>query len=159
MKDVEVGRRESLPLGQVNDALRSYAFGSCRDRVGALWALSDWDADGLLDQAEMDAVIWRSMKPVEAGIGMIFAESLEVAGVRDRPASFEEAEGRAVADGDALTAAKKGWRERRREAGMKKLLLKMFNKTIANHFDTEVETPHRLRCIYAWATKAHQVSP
>ena len=35
-------------------------------------------------------------------------------------------------------------------------MIKLFNKAIANHFDVEVETPHRLRCIYAWAEKEHQ---
>ena len=32
----------------------------------------------------------------------------------------------------------------------------MLDKAILKHFDDEVETPHRLRCIYAWAEKAHQ---
>jgi hypothetical protein len=32
----------------------------------------------------------------------------------------------------------------------------MFERTLRVHFLDEVEMPHRLRCIYAWANKGHQ---
>ena len=49
-----------------------------------------------------------------------------------------------------------GMRQRRRESRAKKRFNKLFAKAIVNHFEVEVETPHRLRCAYAWAEKAHQ---
>jgi hypothetical protein len=49
-----------------------------------------------------------------------------------------------------------GWRQQRREKKDKKMLTKMFQKTLKRHFEDELEMPHRLRCIYSWANKAHQ---
>jgi hypothetical protein len=36
------------------------------------------------------------------------------------------------------------------------VLTKTFKATLACHFCDQVETPHRLQCIYAWADKSHQ---
>ena len=36
------------------------------------------------------------------------------------------------------------------------MLTKTFKATLACHFCDQVETPHRLQCIYAWADKSHQ---
>jgi hypothetical protein len=33
---------------------------------------------------------------------------------------------------------------------------KDFDRTLKQHFEYELELPHRLRCIYTWANKAHQ---
>lgn len=48
------------------------------------------------------------------------------------------------------------WRNRRRELKARTVLTKTFEATLARHFRDQVETPHRLRCIYAWADKSHQ---
>ena len=140
----------TLALGDFNDVLRAYASGSCRDRVAALWKLVDKDNDGLIDEAEMDYLAHWSMKPVEAALRQMFEETLE-----ELPTAEDAL---AAADGSdtSTTPQKKGWRQRRRDAKTKKRMIKLFNKAIANHFDVEVETPHRLRCIYAWAEKEHQ---
>lgn len=138
----------SLALEDVNDVLRAYASGSCKDRVAALWNLVDKDKDGLIDEVEMAYLAHWSMKPVEAALQQLFEESLE-----ELPTAEDAL---AEADGSGTPPKKKGWRQRRRDAKTKKRMIKLFNKAIANHFDVEVETPHRLRCIYAWAEKEHQ---
>ena len=147
------GRRNasSLPLTRVNAVLRAYASGTCSDRVEALWDLTDKDGDGLLDEAEMDALAHLSMRPVEGALRQIFGEILDA--VADPPA--EETAGDKH-DGAAQPPEKKGWMQRRAEAKKRKGLVKLFGVTVARHFEQEVESPHRLRCIYAWADKAHQ---
>lgn len=60
----------------------------------------------------------------------------------------------------SLDVKKKGrykkWKEEKKEKKTKKVLLKLLDKAIKRHFDTDVEIPHRLRCCYAWADKKHQ---
>ena len=139
----------TLALEDVNDVLRAYASGSCKDRVAAFWNLVDKDKDGLIDEVEMDYLAHWSMKPVEEALKQLFEETLE-----ELPTAEDAL---AAADGSSSEPPKKkGWRQRRRDAKTKKRMIKLFNKAIANHFDVEVETPHRLRCIYAWAEKEHQ---
>jgi len=157
----EAAPRQSLPLSDVNAVLRSYAFGTCRDRLGAWWDLADREGDGALEQAAMDDAVYRALKPAEEALREVVAEALEVAAPRDPPTTWEEEGARRIAEAAEAAAApepepKKGWRQRRREKKEKKRLTKMFDRTLANHFDVEVETPHRLRCVYAWAEKAHQ---
>lgn len=135
----------TLALEDVNNVLRAYASGSCKDRVAALWNLIDKDKDGLIDEAEMEYLAHWSMKPVEAALKQLFEETLE-----ELPSAED-----ALA-GSGGTPQKKGWMQRRRDAKTKKRMIKLLNKAAANHFDIEVETPHRLRCIYAWAEKEHQ---
>jgi hypothetical protein len=62
----------------------------------------------------------------------------------------------AAKKGDSTVAKKPGWRARRRAEKAKKNLLKTFQQANKKHFEDEVEMPHRLRCIYAWAEKEHQ---
>ena len=50
----------------------------------------------------------------------------------------------------------KHYRNRKEIQRVEKYIKKYLNKTIRYHFDREVELPHRLRCIYAWAEKEHQ---
>mmetsp|Transcript_24200 Transcript_24200/g.52417 ORF Transcript_24200/g.52417 Transcript_24200/m.52417 type:complete len:642 (-) Transcript_24200:30-1955(-) len=157
-----------LPLVKVNNVLRAYATGTCRDRVDALWTLWDKDDDGLIDEVEMDFLANWSMKPVEGALAQLFADALEelasaedvVAAQGEATATRSDGSNSSSSSEPAVANAekkkKKGWRQRRREAKAKKRLINIFDKTIANHFEIEVETPHRLRCIYAWAEKAHQ---
>jgi len=148
------GAPPALALEDVNGVLEAYAAGSCRDRVAALWRLVDKDKDGLIDEAEMDYLAHWSMKPVEAALQQLFEEALE-----ELPSAQDALAAAATGGGDVSDAPpkkSKGWRQRRRDAKTKKRMLKLFNKAVTNHFDIEVETPHRLRCIYAWAEKAHQ---
>ena len=51
---------------------------------------------------------------------------------------------------------KLSWRNRRKELKARKILTKTFQSTLDRHFRDQVELPHRLRCIYAWAEKSHQ---
>ena len=67
----------------------------------------------------------------------------------------------AYADGDSKKPAafvdkKIKWGDRRRELKARKAFAKTFEVTLGRHFPLQAETPHRLRCMYAWAEKAHQ---
>lgn len=44
----------------------------------------------------------------------------------------------------------------RRDKRKNHRLIKDFDKTLQQHFENELELPHRLRCIYSWANKGHQ---
>lgn len=148
----------TLPLRKVNAVLRSHASGSCADRVSALWDLIDRDDDGLIDQIEMDEVAWMSVNVVEESLKKLFREAVDAYPARKELPSLEEEEERLRAAGieSDRTEPKAGWRERRAEAKAKKRLIKLFDKAARQHFDIEVEMPHRLRCVYAWADKSHQ---
>lgn len=139
-----------LPLARVNDILTSYALGTCTDRVESWWKLMDRDGDGLLDQFEMDQIASLSMAPVQAAITNLFLEALESYPVRAPPLP--------LGTDNQTVPQPKGWRQRRKEANIKQRLTRLFKRAVQNHFPDEVELPHRLRCIYAWANKAHQTN-
>jgi hypothetical protein len=52
--------------------------------------------------------------------------------------------------------SKLSWRNRRRELKARAALVKTLRATLGRHFRDQVEAPHRLRCIYAWADKSNQ---
>lgn len=142
------GKIKSLPLVKLNAVLKSHLLGNSVDRVDALWNFMDYDDDGLLEKTEMETVANSTVVPVQSAILVLFDEALEAHPVRDMP----------IPDNDKkdTTAAKQGWRKRRLERKEKKRLLKHFHRAVRDHFEDEVEMPHRLRCIYTWADKSHQ---
>eukprot|EP00551_Chaetoceros_affinis_P006384 CAMPEP_0203682778 /NCGR_PEP_ID=MMETSP0090-20130426/47099_1 /ASSEMBLY_ACC=CAM_ASM_001088 /TAXON_ID=426623 /ORGANISM="Chaetoceros affinis, Strain CCMP159" /LENGTH=542 /DNA_ID=CAMNT_0050551881 /DNA_START=395 /DNA_END=2019 /DNA_ORIENTATION=- len=157
----------SINVLNLHSVLQAFASGSCSDRVEALWDLMDKDHDGLLDQEEMDKVALMSVEPVQNAVKVFIEESIDIWPLRKWGLPPPCLEGYGQGDGEGLevlvgTGQKKKlgfykrWKERRHEKKAKQALLKMVDRTIKNHFDVEVETPHRLRCIYAWAEKAHQ---
>ena len=133
-----VGSRDSISLFKVNNVIKSFYSKSCLDRVEALWDLVDSDSDELIDQEEMDRVAWMSILPVGEAL-----KKLVNAVVESHPMHVESEENL-------------GWRQRRREKKAKESFKKNFGKAVTRHFDIEAETPHRLRCLYAWAEKKHQ---
>jgi len=137
----------SLPLSKLNNVLKSFVSGNCGDRVAATWDLMDRDGDELLDESEMDQVAYLVVTPIERSLQKLFQDAVEAFPVR---ASLESL------GSDAESPPKKGWRARRRERQTEKRLKRIFSDTLKTHFQDEVEMPHRLRCIYAWADKAHQ---
>ncbi|KAL3943999.1 MAG: hypothetical protein SGBAC_001909 [Bacillariaceae sp.] len=140
----------TLPTAKVYKYLFAHLSGNCSDRVDAAWDLIDKDNDGLLDESEMTLVAELCLTPVQLALPKLFELALNEDPVTEADLVL------AGNDETPAAAASKGWRQRRREAKMKKQLTKMFEKSIQNCFEDEVELPHRLRCIYAWAEKAHQ---
>jgi len=139
----------------------------------AYWNLIDRDNDGMIDQAEMDKVVQWSLQPVKRAFQLFVEEALDVAPLRQQQtiATIEEEEEKVAmntndtADADASSTTKSsssggGWYSKRKtrklEQKSKKILLKLLKRTVQKHFEIDVETPHRLRCIYAWADKKHQ---
>jgi len=133
--------------------------------VKAFWSLIDRDNDGMLNQHEMDQVVHLALQPIERAFQIFIEESLDVHPLRElRPPPLQND---LVVGGQEELAIpaeeekmKKGWYAKskadRKEKRVKKTFLKLLNKCIKQHFEVEVELPHRLRCIYAWADKKHQ---
>jgi hypothetical protein len=140
--------RSTLSMEELHCVLRAYLTGTCKDRVDAVWKLLDRDHDSLLDEAEMNLVSRTTVEPVRTALSTLMKETLDAYPVR-APLPAPDAT-------RPDNIPRPGWRQRRREAKAKKKLTKMFQKTLKKHFDDEVEMAHRLRCIYAWAEKAHQ---
>lgn len=140
--------RSTLSMEQLHQVLQGYLTGTCQDRVVAVWNLLDHDHDSLLDEVEMNNVCRTVIQPVQTALSTLMQETLDAYPVR-APLPALDATG-------ADEVPRPGWRQRRREAKAKKKLLKMFQQTLKKHFEDEVEMPHRLRCTYAWAEKAHQ---
>jgi len=139
---------DTISLNKVVSFLQQAVSGSCSSRFSAAWDLMDRDQDGLLDEEEMHQVVHFCLNCETKALEVLFEEALDAFSVR-APLS-------AIGNEEHLSAAPKGWRERRATKKVKKRLLKMFQKSCTKHFDVEVEINHRLRCIYAWANKADQ---
>jgi len=128
----------------------------------------------LLDEEEMNSSVNLAMKPVHTALLNMVQLSLEVCPVRTVGNEIDNAwylGGEDVSDihttskineTTATTPVRSSnsktlsWRNRRRELKARTVLTKTFEATLARHFRDQVETPHRLRCIYAWADKSHQ---
>ena len=143
------GALQTLPLAKLNTVVRSHLYGNAIDRVDAMWNLMDQDDDALLEKTEMETASFLALSPVQTALLALFEEALEAQPVRELPGDNDE-------NNKSGTLVKRGWRQRRREKKEKKRLTKWFQFAVKNHFEDEVEMPHRLRCIYAWAEKAHQ---
>lgn len=136
---------KTLSLPKVHAVLMAHITGTCADRADVMWQLLDRDADGLLDEHEMNQMAFLCLAPVQAALVDLFQDALDAYPVRAP-----------LMESGSEVPVPKGRRQRRKEAKIKKQLLKLFQKTCKNHFDDEAEINHRLRCIYAWAEKAHQ---
>lgn len=140
----------TLRLDRAVAVLAAHLEGSCADRVDALWSLVDRDRDGLLDEVEMVRVCELAIEPNRRALKRLFQEALQANPVREPLAVLD------AGDGNAAPPPPPGWRQRRRDAKERKRLTTAFERTLRVHFLDEVEMPHRLRCIYAWANKGHQ---
>ena len=150
----------------------AYANGSCNEWVQSWWNLIDDDGDGLIDEEEMNSCVNLAMKPAHMALLDVVYLSLEVCPLRtfgsaDTNAWFLGGEDisdiSATGGGTDPPAAsssdpvrKFAWRNRRRELKARGALAKTLRATLGRHFRDQVEAPHRLRCIYAWADKSHQ---
>jgi len=160
---------QSISLQDLHEVLKAFGTGSCQERVEALWNLMDKDNDGLLDQAEMDEVVYMSVAPVEDAFRFYINDCLEVWPMRSAgmPSISADHLKEPRDDGDRELATGAGgaknklgfygrWKGKREEKKARQIFLKMMEKAVKNHFNVEVETPHRLRCAYAWSEKTHQ---
>ena len=142
----------SLSAHKLTAVLESFWRKSCAERVDALWALIDRDEDGCLDQDEVTVVCDLAIQPVGQALTVLLQEALEASSVRVPFVEWDLTQ-------ETLQPVRPpavGWRQRRRDAKVRKKLTRMFQKTVRFHFRDEVEQAHRLRCIYAWANKEHQ---
>jgi hypothetical protein len=162
-------QRTSVNVESIKNVLHAYAYDSPQEWIQSWWKLIDADGDGLIDQEEMNVCVDLSIEVVHLALGDVFDRTLEVCPVRTIGLGGEEEARKKNAwflgvDGDDVGAdiptnippAKLSWRNRRKELKQRKILRKTFQATIARHFRDQAEAPHRLRCIYAWAEKAHQ---
>jgi hypothetical protein len=99
----------------------------------------------------MNHAAFLCVTPVQIALKNLFQEALDASLVRTPLPPLVGAASSSLPGEPQL-----GWRQRRQEKKIKKMLQKMFEKTTQSHFQDEVEINHRLRCIYAWAEKEHQ---
>lgn len=148
---------ETLSVEKLQSVLSAYLVGNGPDRIDAMWDLVDRDQDGLIDEVEVNGVCRLAMMPVAKALEDLLKEALDAsAATAPLPDLRVKVDGKRYEHKDTRTQQPKGWRQKRRETNAKKRLLKMFRATLKNYFDDELEMPHRLRCIYAWANKKHQ---
>jgi len=147
--DLEVS---SLPADKVQAVLKSFLAGTASDRVDRIWDLMDRDQDGRVDETEMVQVCDMAVAPVRTCLEKSWNEAIDASLV----CPVEVADTKDVTEEASDSIPKLTWRQRRREAAAKRKLTRTFKQMLARHFSEEVEQPHRLRCIYAWANKMHQ---
>ena len=161
-------QRATVDAKSIQKLFEAYNTSPCCDWVKSWWEVMDVDNDGLIDQEEMNTVVDMAMKPIHVALKQIVDLSLEVCPSR-RVGLGKEAENAWFLGGDDTSSLentsananvssinKLSWRNRRAELTSRKTITKMFSSTLSRHFRDQVETPHRLRCIYAWAEKSHQ---
>ena len=160
----------TLNAKSIQNVFEAYAHNSSQEWVQSWWKLTDADADGLIDQEEMTTCVDLSLEPVHLALRDVFDIALEVCPVRTIGMGGEEEAKKknawflgVVVENDSaeqlptsIPPAKLSWRNRRKELKQRKILTKTLQNTTARHFRDQAEAPHRLRCIYAWAEKAHQ---
>jgi len=151
----DLSPRTSIPKHKLKRVLHSYAFGSCQDRLKALWDLFDYDDDGLIDELEMQQVVHIALEPVHLAIRTFVEQALDAHPVRVLPQQPSSSPSPTSPPSDE-DPPKLGFGQRRLEKKTKKKLLKLLTKTISNAFEVEMQLPHRLRCVYHWAEKSHQ---
>jgi hypothetical protein len=166
-------QRSTVNAQSIHDIFMAYATKSSRDWVQSWWKVIDADSDGLIDQEEMNSCVELTIQPVHLALRDVFDMALEVCPVRTVGLGGEEARKRRAwflmtgddnvdvtsSESSIITAQqqpKLSWRNRRKELKARKILTKTFQSTLDRHFRDQVELPHRLRCIYAWAEKSHQ---
>ncbi|KAL7548577.1 hypothetical protein ACHAWF_018871 [Thalassiosira exigua] len=159
-------QRQSVNAKNVKTVFDAYAKEGSGEWVQSWWSLIDADGDGLIDEEEMNNCIDLAMKPVHLALSDMVHMSLGVCPSRTTGLGADKANawflgGTDMTDIDTNPSPtnvniKLSWRNRRREMEARKILTKTFQATLARHFRDQVETSHRLRCIYAWADKSHQ---
>jgi len=157
-------QRATVKAQSVIKILDSYANGAGPDFVPAWWNLMDHDADGLIDETEMNSCVEMSMRPVHDALAEMVTLSLvtcpaRTVGLGDDANDLSSIDTTFLSNPSAASNVDKkklSWRHRRAELQARSLLFKTFRATLTHHFRDHVETPHRLRCIYAWAEKTHQ---
>ena len=163
-KGETLSSKQSIDVVKLHSVLNAFASGACSDRVEALWNLMDKDNDGMLDQEEMDKTVYMSIKPMEDAFKLFILECMDVWPMRKWGLPPPCLEQETITSEDQVVEKNhrkklgfyKRWVKERYEKKTKKNFLKLLDGTIKNHFDVEAETPHRLRCIYAWAEKKNQ---
>jgi len=166
-------QRSTVNAKEVQKLFGCYSSESSQEWVQSWWNLIDADGDGLIDEEELTTVVDFAIKPVHLALTDMVNMSLEVCPLRTAALGSNETNdwflgGENISDihassessdpssSESSAIKKLSWRDRRRELKARKALTKTFAATLERHFRDQVEVPHRLRCIYAWAEKSHQ---
>mmetsp|Transcript_35972 Transcript_35972/g.86832 ORF Transcript_35972/g.86832 Transcript_35972/m.86832 type:complete len:637 (-) Transcript_35972:527-2437(-) len=169
-------QRPTVNAKKILKIFDAYANESSQEWVKSWWELIDADGDGLIDEEEMNNCITLASKPIHTALSDLVYLSLEVCPVRTAGlGNSDEANDAWFLGGENFSDfldnnissipnpsagadlnKKLSWKNRRRELKARKALIKTFQASLARHFRDQVETAHRLRCIYAWAEKSHQ---
>ena len=148
----------SLKRDLLIQALLSFLEGTCSSRLDSVWNLMDRDQDGRVDEEEVTEICRLVVSPTAHSLQRLLEDSMEASPVLHPLPKLEGTEDDKDDDDDDDDddGPPTGWMARRKERRAKARLRRMFRGVVDNHFEDEVEMPHRLRCIYAWAEKADQ---
>lgn len=165
-------QRSTVSAKDIQKLFIAYANESSSEWVQSWWNLLDADGDGLIDEEELNNCVDLATKPVHLAMSDMVSMTLEVCPTRMVGMVGNESNdwflgGENISDINAanetnpssvanVNKKKLSWRNRRKELKARKALVKTFQATLERHFRDQVETPHRLRCIYAWADKSDQ---
>lgn len=156
-------QRSSVSAESIKNLFEAYNHEPCTKWVQSWWSLIDHDGDGLIDEEEMNRCVDLAVKPVHMALSELVYMALEVCPVRTAGVDAWFLGGSKFLDissivetSESYSSTKLSWRKRRQELTARTKLTKTFQATLARHFRDQVEMPHRLRCIYAWADKSHQ---
>lgn len=162
-KSAVPSQRSSVSAESIKKLFEAYNNEPCTKWVQSWWNLIDHDGDGLIDEEEMNRCVDLAVKPVHLALSELVYMTLEVCPVRTAGVDAWFLGGSkfldissAVETSESYSNTKLSWRKRRQELKARTELTKTFQATLARHFCDQVEMPHRLRCIYAWAEKSHQ---
>lgn len=170
-KAIIPSQRSTVKAESIQKLFDAYANESCTDWVQSWWNLIDDDGDGLIDEEEMNKCVNLAMKPVHMALSELVYMSLEVCPVRAVGLDSTNANAWFLGGSEVLDVStisdtnpsavsnlnkRLSWSNRRQELKARTVLTKTFQATLSRHFRDQVEMPHRLRCIYAWADKSHQ---
>lgn len=139
----------TLSCNAVKTVLLEYAKGNSSTQFDAVWNLIDRDRDGLLDEVEMAKVAYLTLTPTGKGLQDFFEEAVDARSPLQSLDNFEETK-------ESTEKSNLGFFARRQQRNAVIRLKKQFTRCVSTHFEDELEMPHRLRCIYSWAEKAHQ---
>jgi len=137
--DMDVDRRalenvaaptKVIDKNQLDAVIKSILVEGSHERLKVWWELLDRDGDGMLEEEEMNKVVELYQSPIKSAIN-----EFTVAAISNLPEDKVKKIG---------------------TKAHKKYLNKLLKRTMSRCYEIEQEAPHRLRCVYAWADKAHQ---
>lgn len=125
---------------------------SSSERLHAMWMLFDKDDDTLLDAEEMELVVRFSIDIVASTLREFVDEAINAGSILETIKPIDNNRNLLLQKIQQYS----NWKKIRNESRSLDMIRTKLGRTLRHHFEFEIELPHRLRCVYAWANKKHQ---